>query len=210
MSQLEQLTTWDAAWKRLAPRQESITELFKHLNDCRLHTDHDLYYAPYINILQSSGTGKSHTMSRLSTETSAPGFRRTSLFYLCVRHGDELGFPLPDRSLRDFLRGDVEGSFVEAYHDWRERESQRLINVTYFISIVSDMEMSSGNATGAATVNDEMRERYRARIRAEPKDKNLPSESGFPPALVCWWHLRAVCLLHAMFLFCEYFEPFHT
>ena len=204
----QRFASWEAAWRRLAPRHDSITELFEHLNDCRSHTDHHKYYAPYINILQSSGTGKSHTMSRLSTETSAPGSRRTSLFYLCVRHDGETGFPEPDWNLRRFLSQDVDSSFAEAYHDWRERESKELIDDTDFTNssqkeIELALQVKGEKPAGADTVNDAYSELYRFNLLAESKFTKLPSESGFPPALVCWWHLRAVCLLHAIFLFCE-------
>lgn len=55
------------------------------------------FYAPWLSIVQSSGTGKTRAIFELAQE------KKASLFYVCYRDKNDTGYPLATHKVFDFL-----------------------------------------------------------------------------------------------------------
>ena len=175
-----------------APREDSIQALAKRLITNQNTSHHTDYYAPYVVILQSSGTGKSRTMMQLNT-------RNIPVLYFCLREIGG-GWPPSDSTLRRFFNDHRPTSEqLDCYHQWayksniglvRGMSGQALVESkkrgSYFLHPdLSDWDIQSG-WLAYFTQSHEMGR------------KESDTVAGIPSCNICWHHLLAMCFIYSI------------
>ncbi|CAG8701567.1 9788_t:CDS:1, partial [Ambispora gerdemannii] len=69
------------------PREDYVDVFFRHLEQCTIEWTPEKFYAPYISLVQASGTGKSRLLRELAFE------KDVLVVYICLRDSITRGYP---------------------------------------------------------------------------------------------------------------------